>query len=167
MDINVDIPEYASLIYATDEEKVRQASRDTDALVEAAASNSMEGVCSSLSLGVDINGLDSAGQTALFAAAAEGHVPLARFLLSENALINASERNGQTPLHAACMNARVPMVRFLIGAGADLNAIDGQGCTPLHKCVGSSPHAQDMINLLASGGANLRCRDKNSWDLLM
>ena len=88
IDIAVDLPEYVNLVYINDEEKVRQGLRDQNALVEAAASNDMKGVSSALALGVDINGQDDNGQTALFSAAAYGHKSLAMFLLNEGAHIN-------------------------------------------------------------------------------
>ena len=163
----MDLPEYVNLVYINDEEKVRQGLRDQNALVEAAASNDMKGVSSALALGVDINGQDDNGQTALFSAAAYGHKSLAMFLLNEGAHINTCERNGQTALHAACMNAQLEMVRFLLTSGADVGAADAEGRSPLHRCVGGSEHAMEMIELLAEHGADLRCRDNASWDLLM
>jgi ankyrin repeat protein len=70
-------------------------------------------------------------QTALSAAAREGHEETARLLLASGAQVNARCFDGSTPLHAAVLGQHASMVELLRQAGADPALKDEDGHTPL------------------------------------
>ncbi|MBA0768384.1 hypothetical protein Gotri_017186, partial [Gossypium trilobum] len=55
-----------------------------------------KGVEDLLNEGMDVNGIDLDGRTALHVAACEGHVEVVKLLLSRNANIDARDRWGST-----------------------------------------------------------------------
>lgn len=61
--------------------------------------------------------------TALQAAASEGHINVAEFLLENKANMNASASHeyGETALQCACVEGRLDMVQLLLNHGADLH----------------------------------------------
>ena len=98
---------------------------------------------------VKVDSASSTGVTALWAAAAEGHITVVKLLLAGGAQARVARRDGVTALMAACADAnssnntaapaaaaaaaavpvppsqeRLETVRLLLGAGADLLAVD-------------------------------------------
>jgi ankyrin repeat protein len=63
---------------------------------------------------------------ALYIAARNGHVPVAKFLLEKGADINCRGFFGAPGLHWAAIHGHKPMVEFLIAHGADLTLRDQQ-----------------------------------------
>jgi ankyrin repeat protein len=63
---------------------------------------------------------------ALYIAARNGHVEVAKFLLEKGADINCRGFFGAPGLHWAAIHGHKPMVEFLIGHGADLTLRDQQ-----------------------------------------
>ena len=99
---------------------------------------------------VKVDSASSTGVTALWAAAAEGHITVVKLLLAGGAQARVARRDGVTALMAACADAnssnntaapaaaaaavpvapsqeRLETVRLLLGAGADLLAVDEVG----------------------------------------
>ena len=68
---------------------------------------------------------------ALFRAAAQGKMDLARELVSLGANVNAASKSGFTPLHRASQNGHADIVRFLVDAGANPAAESRDRKTPL------------------------------------
>jgi ankyrin repeat protein len=66
------------------------------------------------------------GSEAFYIAARNGHVEVARFLLSKGADINCRGFFGAPGLHWAAINGHKPMVEFLLANGADLALRDTQ-----------------------------------------
>jgi len=67
---------------------------------------------------VDINSVDSAGNTALHWAAYRNHPEVVEYLLSAGAnpeITNQSD--GQTPLHWACIGGHIACVKHLLKLG--------------------------------------------------
>lgn len=78
--------------------------------------------------GADVNWRDSIGETALFGAAAWGHVEVVRFLLGAGADCNIAEASiGYTPLHWAASHGNLETLKLLVGAGADPTVADQHG----------------------------------------
>ncbi len=64
-------------------------------------------------------------QTPLMWALANGHMEVARFLISKGAKTNARFQFGGDVLHYACQGGKLDFVKQLIAGGADVNARDG------------------------------------------
>ena len=88
-----------------------------------------------------------------------GHLEIARRLVSAGAQVNLSNCMLATPLHAAASNGHVKMIKFLMSKGAEVDAIDLNGNSPLiaAACGG---HSRAMCCLLeAKADSNLRTVD--------
>lgn len=100
--------------------------------------------------GVDVNWRDSIGETALFGAAALGHVEVVRFLLDRGAVCNISEESiGYTPLHWAASHGNLETIKVLVDAGADPTVADHQGRRPVdvaHK-YGKGEHVSHLKSI--------------------
>lgn len=73
--------------------------------------------------------------TPLMYAAREGHMDVARLLLSAGARVNEVDKNDIGPLLMAISNNHIDMARFLIDRGANIHAVDWYGRTPLFAAV--------------------------------
>jgi ankyrin repeat protein len=95
---------------------------NSDQLINAARSGSLEDVKYWLSNGADVNAKEVAGisgSTALHEAAGRGSETMVSFLIAEGADINAADDRGHTPLFRA---GNKETLSLLLDAGADLNA---------------------------------------------
>jgi ankyrin repeat protein len=93
------------------------------------------------------------GYTPLHLAAREGHVAVARALLSAGASPDVMTATGVTALHFAAMANAPELVNALVEHGADLNVPDAyQGRTPL--IFAASGDAVDAISALLVAGAD-------------
>ena len=109
--------------------------------------------------GADVNAENKYGYyTPLLAAASDGQVVIAKFLLSNGADVNQQNQIGRTPLHEASWNGHVGVAELLLTNGADVDARDSSGATPLHQAVAKSHVA--IIKLLLTKGADLNARDR-------
>jgi hypothetical protein len=70
------------------------------------------------------------GRTALFEAACDGRLEIARLLIARGANVNARNVSGATPLHDAAAGGSAEMVKLLLEKGADPSAIDRDKKTP-------------------------------------
>lgn len=82
--------------------------------------------------GIDVDGQDESGETALHVAARYGLVECAKIILSGSrdpkALTNLPEYLfSWTPLHTACVDGHLNMVELLIDAGANARQLDNSG----------------------------------------
>ena len=71
------------------------------------------------------------GNTPLFAAVANGHLELCRYLLEQGADRDKANGWGWTPLHKAANSGHREIAMLLISYGADLNARDSRGQLPI------------------------------------
>lgn len=93
------------------------------------------------------------GDTPLHLASAQGHLDVARMLLSQGAEPSAANDRGVTPLHRAI--AQPELAALLCQASANPNAADEIGRTPLHWAAnvpGSSAVAAVLLNHGAQPG---------------
>ncbi len=82
-----------------------------------------------LTLGVEVNGTNRDGSTALVLAALAGHVEAAELLLEAGADWSLAGADGSTPLHTAAFFGRFEVVELLLAAGADPGIRNGYGQT--------------------------------------
>lgn len=126
-------------------------------LIESAKKNNVIELKRLIQNGVDINGVDGFGCTALFFAVEDGRVECVTALIDAKADVDKAHKYGDTPLHTAsyygraavvwvrrfcspigggsgCLNATDVMLtlQLLIKHKANVNAFDSNGSSPLH-----------------------------------
>ncbi|KAF2291842.1 hypothetical protein GH714_035817 [Hevea brasiliensis] len=72
---------------------------------------------------------------ALHMAAANGHLDIVEYLISQRVDLNASNEEKNTPLHWACLNGRIEVVKKLILAGASLSTLNCHERTPVDEAI--------------------------------
>ena len=76
---------------------------------------------------------DESGRSALFYAAARGHLPCSRYLLAHKRfIIDVQDTNGDSPAHVSACYGHYAVLRVLLEAGANASATNIKGFTPLH-----------------------------------
>ena len=109
--------------------------------------------------GLDINSVNSDGNTALHCAASNGREENVHILLSQGSLVNAvTTCSHSTPLHLIARKNCPRTLQLLIDNGADISAIDDDGNTPLHCAVDSGPVVN--VRMLIENGSNPGCKNK-------
>ena len=112
--------------------------------------------------GMNLDGGDGEGRTALFSASLGGHVTSVENLVGKGADVNKAESTlGHTPLYAAAWGGHNPVVQVLLGNGADVNQVDAYGWTAL---LGSAycGHLEVAKSLLGKG-ADRSVAVSTSW----
>jgi uncharacterized protein len=107
-----------------------RALRDGD-VADAAHVGDLEAVRKLVQLGLDLNGRDAQGCTALLRAAGGGHAGLVEWLLSQGADTALAARTGATALSAAVSAHQEAIVTRLIAAGAGVDQALPGAITPL------------------------------------
>ena len=102
--------------------------------------------------GVDVNGRDGDGTTALHWAALHDDVETGRALLAAGARVEAANRFDATPLALAAENGSAAFIELLLDAGADPDAATPEGETAL-LTVARTGRA-DAVRLLLDRGAD-------------
>lgn len=96
-----------------------------------------------------IDQADAHGRSAVFLAAAQGHIECLEFLITSGARYDSPASPGWlwTPLHAATFHGQLQCMDLLIHAKHSVNTRDAYGCTPLILAA-SSPkiYIADLVN---------------------
>lgn len=100
---------------------------DLSRILKAAGAGNGESVSRLLSAGVDPNGQDDEGVSALHVAATEGHAAIVSILLAAGAEVDLQEFDGDTALVNASAFGRTDVVEILLEAGADPGIESSQG----------------------------------------
>ncbi|KAH1005942.1 hypothetical protein HUJ04_006838 [Dendroctonus ponderosae] len=101
---------------------------------------------------VQIDAVDGDGQTALFHAAANGHVSIVKRLIEMGASLDRKNKENKSALHEACQGGHVEVTQMLLAREAAMEARDNQENTPLHVAV---QHQQNQIvQILLDNGAD-------------
>ncbi|CAF1786408.1 unnamed protein product [Brassica oleracea var. botrytis] len=108
-----------------------------DDLLEAARYNDIDDLKSLAFDGVSLNSRDSQGRTALHMAAANGHMSIVEYLISQGVDINALNEENNAPLHWACLNGHIEVVKKMILAGASLSLLNRYERTPMDEAIGA------------------------------
>jgi len=87
--------------------------------------------------GIDLNVLNSDGQSCLNAACAHGYHEIVRLYLSQPGIeVNSFDHQGRTPLSHACIRGDREVVEMLVAQpGVDPNFADFEGLTPLNRFI--------------------------------
>lgn len=125
-----------------------------------------------LDLGVDVNGKNERGDSALHLAASEGNTALARTLLDKGADVNSvcdcdgyhSARNW-TALQMAAFKGHSEVVDALLAKGADIHQKNSEGATPLHLAM--TGDSLPVVQALLAKGADVNARDSDGETPLM
>jgi ankyrin repeat protein len=120
--------------------------------------------------GIDVNGKDSFGTTALMNAAHLGNVEMVRALISAGADVNATDELGWNAIHKAVYNSDLDkgfpeVVNLLAKAGCDVNAKIGYGIRPLMLAAGYGEAA--VCKALLANGADILARNDGGLTALM
>ena len=118
--------------------------------------------------GLNINAVDSSGNTPLHYAAMHNKSPDSiTFLFEKGAIddINAKNVFGSTPLHhAAAHNGNADIMKLLLKNGADILARENDGSTILHNAA-ANPHLsaviEDITTFLVEKGLSINAVDSN------
>uniref|UniRef100_A0A8C2RCS4 Protein kinase domain-containing protein n=1 Tax=Capra hircus TaxID=9925 RepID=A0A8C2RCS4_CAPHI len=98
---------------------------------------------------VQVDGENSAGQTALFLSALLGHSSAVQLLLASGANPNHRCLDGSTPVHAGAFSGRSLVLLHLLQAGGDLRLRDQQGHSPWDWAEqGGAKQSWEMLELL-------------------
>ena len=106
---------------------------------------------------LDLDSVDSSGDSLLSVAVREGWVEIVNMLASdERCNKNHWDKDGRTPLFVAVDKLSKPMVRKLIKTGAVADMPNRDGSTPLYRAV--ERKSTELVTLLLAGGAR-----PNNW----
>ncbi|RKK25300.1 hypothetical protein BFJ65_g3207 [Fusarium oxysporum f. sp. cepae] len=119
-----------------------------------------------LSYGADINARDDGGETPLLNAARWASGDEVEFFIRRGADINIRNRHSETCLHLAVNNPLKPcdIVRLLLEHCMMVDTCTAGGQTCLHtfaRQITYKPSPADLLQLLASYGADFNARDKD------
>ena len=106
-----------------------------EAFFRAAESDDTATLGELLKNGIAAETRNSAGDTALHAAAVAGMRKSVDFLLEKGLPVDVAGAENRTPLMAAVLNGRPEMVRYLLSRKADPRKKDARGFTPLMLAV--------------------------------
>lgn len=126
------------------------ASSSDRPLIDAVKAQDADTVAALLGRGLDVNGAEPDGATALHWAAYHDSLDVADRLLEAGADANAANDYRVTPLMLACENRSEAMVTRLLAAGANANSARATGETPLMTCARTGDPAA-VTALLAAG----------------
>jgi ankyrin repeat protein len=109
----------------------------------------------------DIDNINYKDETALYAAAMYGHLPIVKHLVRQGADVNKARDDDSTPLITASgKKDGLNIIKFLIKNGADIDKGEKYGFTPLHTATIFG--LLDNVKTLVEYGANIDKTAKNS-----
>lgn len=135
----------------------------TAELFDAVLAGDPATACALLQGGVDCNGRNGEGVTALMLAAGAGDLEMVRLLVGAGASVDATDLQGWSALtKAVCnpvLNRGFPeVVQTLIGAGADIEACIGYAVRPLMLAAGYGEAG--VVEVLLAAGADVRAENE-------
>eukprot|EP00468_Gymnochlora_sp_CCMP2014_P002037 CAMPEP_0167743464 /NCGR_PEP_ID=MMETSP0110_2-20121227/2030_1 /TAXON_ID=629695 /ORGANISM="Gymnochlora sp., Strain CCMP2014" /LENGTH=1371 /DNA_ID=CAMNT_0007627837 /DNA_START=148 /DNA_END=4263 /DNA_ORIENTATION=- len=119
-------------------------------LLAAASKGDYKRMQEVMARGVPVDAKDPHQRTALYGAAANGHLGIINLLLSQGADPNAENSQTTTPLYIATQHGHTSVVARLLKAGADPNHQTKTGTTALHMAVDSG-HYEIAKELIKNG----------------
>jgi uncharacterized protein len=141
-------------------EKQRLEDRSVRKLIDLAVAGKVDQLKLLIATGIDVNGLNPGGDTALMAAARFGRVQVIQALLELGADPNQSGEDydgltGHSPLMNATFDRHsdrcVECINLLLTAGADVNQTTAEGLTALMAAAFIGPNLPALRRLLEAG----------------
>lgn len=127
-------------------------------LSEAAMRGDRAAVVSLLKQGVDIDGAQGDGSTALHWAAFNDDLETAKILIAAGANVKVTTRDGAiTPLFMAATNGNAAIIEALLKAGAGANSVKANGTTAL--MLAASSGNPEAVKILLDHGAGVNARE--------
>ena len=127
-------------------------------LSEAAMRGDRTAVAALLKQGVDIDGAQGDGSTALHWAAFNDDLETTKMLLAAGANVKVSTREGAiTPLFMAANNGNAAIIEALLKAGAGANSVKSSGTTAL--MLAASSGSADAVKILLDRGADVNAKE--------
>lgn len=108
------------------------------------------------------NSVNQFDRTALYAAAKNGHVSLARRLLALGANVDQADILGVTPLGAAAWYDLPDMADLLIAHGASVNKTSNDGESPLYRACKNNRQKMARALIRNGGDVNLATSDSDN-----
>eukprot|EP00551_Chaetoceros_affinis_P016128 CAMPEP_0203712736 /NCGR_PEP_ID=MMETSP0091-20130426/70193_1 /ASSEMBLY_ACC=CAM_ASM_001089 /TAXON_ID=426623 /ORGANISM="Chaetoceros affinis, Strain CCMP159" /LENGTH=461 /DNA_ID=CAMNT_0050590725 /DNA_START=36 /DNA_END=1422 /DNA_ORIENTATION=+ len=120
-------------------------------LLHASSTGDKESIQQCIDNGVDVNGRDESGQTALHLTADKGYIDCVNLLLSNGADPNAADESGISVLETAVFGGCVKVVEALLEAGSDPDQEDMDGETPRSCAEGDGCEEMQLLLRNAAG----------------
>lgn len=115
-----------------------------------------------LNRGVDVNTVDSSGNTLLMLAVRENNEQLLEQLILRRARLNVRNRDGDTAVRMAAFGGKLTFVQRLVEAGAEVNMY---GWSPLSYAAFNG-HAA-IVEYLLKRGAEINATTENGFTALL
>lgn len=133
---------------------VLESSPELEAQLQAMAHDGdLKGVEEAIKSGVDVNGMEEEGRTALMLASFNGHSEVILKLLDAGAVIDRRDVMGRTALLYAATGPFPEAVRILLDKGAEPNVVDSdEHFSPLMHAAAEG-HL-DVVKILLEAGSN-------------
>jgi hypothetical protein len=134
-------------------------------LLKAAGEDDISQVKDLLDEGLDVNGKNKNGWSALMIAASQGNMEMLKLLIEKGAAVDEKNAQGQTPLIFAAHWGHTDVVRLLIEQGVNVNLQMNDGWTALIDSI-SMDHTE-VAKILIQSGADMNAKGNNGWSALM
>lgn len=131
-------------------------------LIRAAAAGNLHNVKELLREGVDVNGVNHIGQSALMSSET---MEVAKYLVDHGADIRQKDDDGWTALMWSINKNNVELTKFLISLGVDVNARDNMGWSAL--LVAADEGNISLMEILIDQGVDVNETNDNGWTALM
>ena len=115
--------------------------------------NGVEMVKEQISLGYDINRINSFSYTPLMSAAFMNRLAEAQVLINAGADVNYKDKHGSTALQIAVYRANLDFVKLLVKSGASVNSADKFQTTPVYTAAING--RTQIVKYLVDNGADL------------
>jgi len=140
------------------DEKLESSPELVALLQQAAHDGDMKGVEKAIESGVDVNGMDEEGRTALMFAGFNGHSEIVLILLDEGSGIDRRDLMGRTALLYAATGPFPETVRILLYKGAEPNVVDSdEHFSPLMHAAAEGN--LDVVKILMEAGSDASLQD--------
>ena len=134
-------------------------------LHDAAARNDATAIGQLLQQGVDIEGRDNSGRTALLIATHHDAIDAARALIEAGADVNATDNIHDSPYLYAGAEGRLEILRMTLNHGADLASVNRYGGTAL---IPAAHHGHvETVRLLLTTDTDIDHVNRLGWTALL